>query len=139
MKYHETIEHSSFDATISALDAETSVLGVAMSAIAQSFRQYPCGVRGDCGVGVTPQMCNRVANHGDMGTFSRPASQQNPNITRNMSTRMENWNQDLPERYSKFHGLYIKFQVHGKGRVIGTAPPVIGSGGKHVLILANKY
>ena len=27
---------------------------------------------------------------------------------------MENWNQDLPERYSKFRGLYIKFQGHGK-------------------------
>ena len=28
--------------------------------------------------------------------------------------RMENWNQDLPERYSKFRGLYMKFQGHGK-------------------------
>ena len=28
--------------------------------------------------------------------------------------RMENWNHDLPERYSKFCGLYIKFQGHGK-------------------------
>ena len=27
---------------------------------------------GDCGVGITPQMCNRVTNHGDMVTFSRP-------------------------------------------------------------------
>ena len=55
---------------------------------------------------------------------------------------MENWNQDLPERYSKFRGLYINFRVmengpgpgkvHGKGRVIGPAPPVIESGGKHV-------
>ena len=26
----------------------------------------------DCGVGITPQMCNRVTNHGDMGTFYRP-------------------------------------------------------------------
>ena len=25
----------------------------------------------DCGVGITPQMCNRVTNHGDMGTFSK--------------------------------------------------------------------
>ena len=31
---------------------------------------YRCGVYGD--VGVTPQMCNRVTNHGDMGIFSRP-------------------------------------------------------------------
>ena len=27
---------------------------------------------------------------------------------------MENWNQDLPERYSNFCGLYIKFRGHGK-------------------------
>ena len=27
---------------------------------------------GDCGVGITPQMCNRVTNHGDMSTFSKP-------------------------------------------------------------------
>ena len=30
------------------------------------------GVSGDCGVGITPQMCNRVTNHGDMSTFSKP-------------------------------------------------------------------
>ena len=28
MKHHETLKHSSFDATITALDAETSALGV---------------------------------------------------------------------------------------------------------------
>ena len=47
----------------------------ARSAIARSYRRYRCGVFGDirdCRVGVTPQMCNRVTNHGDMGTFSRP-------------------------------------------------------------------
>ena len=51
-------------------------------------RQRSCGVTGDigdCRVGITPQL-----------------------------SRMENWNQDLPERYSKFCGLYIKFQGHGK-------------------------
>ena len=42
-----------------------------------------CGVSGnivDCGVGITPQMCNRVTNHGDMGTFSKQvvADPQNP-------------------------------------------------------------
>ena len=26
-------------------------------------------VSGDCGVGITPQMCNRVTNHRDMGIF----------------------------------------------------------------------
>ena len=60
------MKHSSFDATISELDAE-------MSAIARSYWQYRRGDIGDCGVGITPQMCNRVTNHGDMGTFSKPA------------------------------------------------------------------
>ena len=84
------IARRSFDATISALDtetssldaetsllyAETSALGAATSAIARSYRRYRCGVSGDigdCGVGITPQMCNRVTNHGDMSTFSKPA------------------------------------------------------------------
>ena len=88
------MKHSSFDVTISALDAETSSLVAATSAIAwksfdatilaldaetsaitQSYLRYRHRVFsdiGDCGVGVTPQMCNRVTNHGDMGTFSRP-------------------------------------------------------------------
>ena len=59
------IARRSFDVTISALDAE-------MLAIARSYRRYRCGVsgnNGDCGVGITPQMCNRVTNHGDMSTF----------------------------------------------------------------------
>ena len=59
------MKHLPFNATISALDAETSA------------RWYQCshGVSsdiGDCGVGITTQMCNRVTNHGDMGTFSKP-------------------------------------------------------------------
>ena len=32
---------------------------------------------GDCGVGITPQMCNRVTNHGDISTFSKPAKSLN--------------------------------------------------------------
>ena len=47
------MKHSPFDATISALDVETSALG-------------------DCSVGITLQMFNRVTNHGVMGTFSKP-------------------------------------------------------------------
>ena len=105
VKHHETLKtlwnilkHSSFDATIPALDAKTLALDVdsafraATSAIAwRSFdatisaldaeasarrRQRYCrGVSGDigyCGVGITPQMCNRVTNHGDMSNFSKP-------------------------------------------------------------------
>ena len=77
------IARRSFDATISAMDAETSSLDAETSAhstatlaIARSYRRYRCGVYGDigdCGVGITPQMCNRVTNHGDMSTFSKPA------------------------------------------------------------------
>ena len=68
------IARRSFDATISALDAETSSLG---AETARSYRRYRRGVYGDigdCGVGTTPQMCNRVTNHGDMSTFSKPDS-----------------------------------------------------------------
>ena len=69
------IARRSFDETISALDAETSALSAATSAIRRSYRRYRRGVFGDscdCCV-ATSQMCNRVTNHGDMGTFSRPA------------------------------------------------------------------
>ena len=76
------IARRSFDATISALDAEmssldaeTSVLGAATFAIARSYWRYRRGVSGDigdCRVGITPQMCNRVTNNGDMSTFSKP-------------------------------------------------------------------
>ena len=59
----------SSDATISALNAETS-------AIARSYQRYRRGVSGDCGVGITPQMCNRVTKHGDMSTFSKPDKRQ---------------------------------------------------------------
>ena len=65
------MKHLSFDATISALDVETSAFGAA--------------------------------------------------------TGMENWNQDHPERYNNFCGLFIKFQATecgpGPARVIGPAPP----------------
>ena len=95
-------KHSPFDATTSALDAETSALdvetsvfGAATSAIVRrSFdttisvldaetstwqRRQSRGVTGDigdCGVNITLQMCNRVTNHGDMSTFSKPAWHQ---------------------------------------------------------------
>ena len=65
------MKHLSFDPTISALDAETLALGAETSAIARSYRRYRRGVSGDCGVGITPQMYNRVTNHGDMSTFSK--------------------------------------------------------------------
>ena len=34
---------------------------------------------GDCGVGITPQMSNRVTNHGDMSTFSKPVTKETGN------------------------------------------------------------
>ena len=82
------IARRSFDATISVVnaetssfDAETSSLGAETSAIARSYRRYRRGVSGDignCGVGITPQMFNRVSNHGDMSTFSKPAASETP-------------------------------------------------------------
>ena len=69
------IARRSFDETISALDAEMSELGAAMSAIARSYWQYRRGVSGDigdCGVRITLQIYYRVTNHGDMSTFSKP-------------------------------------------------------------------
>ena len=69
-------ETSSLDVETSALDAETSVIGAATSVIARSYQRYRHIVSGDCRVGITPQMCNRVTNHGDMSTFSKPVLRQ---------------------------------------------------------------
>ena len=57
----------SFDVTISALDAETS--DGRRSARRRRRSRGVTGDIGDCGVGITPQMCNRVTNHGDKSTF----------------------------------------------------------------------
>ena len=43
----------SFNVMISSLDAVTTV-------IARSYRRYRSRVSSDCGVGITPQMCNRA-------------------------------------------------------------------------------
>ena len=63
------ITRKSFDATISALDAETSALDAETSAIARSYRRYRRRIFGNIGVGVIPHMCNRVTNHGDRVMF----------------------------------------------------------------------
>ena len=62
------MKHSPLDVMISVFDAETSALGAAH----RRSRQFSGNI-GDCSVGITPQMCNRVTNHGDMGTFFKPA------------------------------------------------------------------
>ena len=59
------MEHSTFDATISVLDAAILALHAVTSPLAR--------VSGNCSVGITPRMCNRVTNHRDLGIFSRPA------------------------------------------------------------------
>ena len=78
---------SALGAETLVLGAETSALGAAISALTRSFRQYRCRVSGNIGaefpaisvrsfrrlrIGITTQMCNRVTNHGNMGTFSKP-------------------------------------------------------------------
>ena len=69
------MKHLPFDATILVLNSATSALGVVTSALVRNFRLYWYGVSGDCGVGITPQMCNRVTNHGDMDTCSKPGEE----------------------------------------------------------------
>ena len=83
----------SFDATISVLNAETSALDAETSAIALSYQRYRHGVSGDicnCGVGITPQMSNRVTNHGDMSTFFKPVSQP-ATSSADLSAMIVNW------------------------------------------------
>ena len=67
------MKQSSFDATISALRRRHRLMWRRRRSARQ--RQRSRGVTGDigdCGVGITPQMCNRVTNHGDTSTFSKP-------------------------------------------------------------------
>ena len=57
----------------------------ATSAIARNYQRYRRGVSGDicdCGVGITRQMCNRVTNHGDMSTFSKPVPRRSDPVPR---------------------------------------------------------
>ena len=66
---------SVLNAATSVLDAATSALDTAISPIAQSY-QHSRGVTrniSNCRVGIISQMFNRVTNHGEMGTFSKPA------------------------------------------------------------------
>ena len=77
VQHHETLK--TLWNIMKQFDAETSALGSATTAIARSYRRYRRGVSGDigdCGVGITLQMCNRVTNLGDMSTFSKPAHGQ---------------------------------------------------------------
>ena len=66
VKHHEILKHSPFNATISQLDAENRRSHGVSGDIGEEFPGID-----NCGVGITQQMCNRVTNHGDMGTFSK--------------------------------------------------------------------
>ena len=70
MKHHKTLAIQCDDIGARCDDISARVEFTAISA--QSLRRYWRGVSGDCRVGITPQMCNRVTNHRDMGTFSKP-------------------------------------------------------------------
>ena len=98
------IMRRSFDATISALNAETSALNVETSALGAAItRRYRRWVLGNCGVGVTPQMCNKVTNHGDIGTFSRPV-QVNTEIT----LPRQNWDcSPIPTPVDNFLNIHL--------------------------------
>ena len=72
MKHHETlaIRCDDIGARFGDIGTRHGNIGACAEFTAKSawsFQRY-----GDCGVGITPQMCNRVSNHGDMGTFSKP-------------------------------------------------------------------
>ena len=56
VKHHETLKHSPFDVTILALDAAISAHGDI------SAQRCVSGNIGNCSVGITPQMSNRVSN-----------------------------------------------------------------------------
>ena len=55
---------SDIDARCSDISAQRAIL-----ALAWNFCRYWRQVSGDFGVGITPQMCNRVTNHGDRYFF----------------------------------------------------------------------
>ena len=61
------MKSSLFDATISEYDVETSARPQ------WRYRHVVSANISDCGVGINAQMCNRVTNLGDMGTFSGSA------------------------------------------------------------------
>ena len=85
-------KHSALNAETLALGTVTSrlarqhharcddiVLAAMISPLVRSFWQHRRGVFSDisdCRVGITPQMFNRVTNHGDMCTFSKPGPLQ---------------------------------------------------------------
>ena len=99
MKHHETLEHSPFRYRRS------------MQRHLRSARRYrrSRGVSGDCGVGITPQMCNRVTNHGDMDTFSKPMETLPKEL---YSDYFKKWNlfTHLPDRkkYSLLKDKYLR-------------------------------
>ena len=70
MKHHEILVIRCDD--IGTRCGDVGDLAELTAILVRSFLRYRHGVFADCGIGVTPQMCNRVTNHGDMGTFSRP-------------------------------------------------------------------
>ena len=74
MKHHGTLVTQCDD-----IGAPCGDVGAATLAITRSYWQYQRGVFGDIRVGVTPQMCNKVTNHRDMDTFSRPGLMEKGN------------------------------------------------------------
>ena len=82
MKHHETLVIRCDNARCEDVSTQCDDVGdrVDFPAIsAWTFRRYRRGLSGDigdCGVGITPQMCNRVTNHGDVSTFSKPGVEE---------------------------------------------------------------
>ena len=72
MKHHETLlKHCKTSQNTQTLTIRCDDIGARCREI--GTWRGDIGPRcGDFGVCITPQMCNRVTNHGDMGTFSKP-------------------------------------------------------------------
>ena len=75
MKHHETLVIQCNDIGARYGDVGARCADVARGVTGDICTELPAissRVFGDCGVGITPQMCNRVTNHLDMGTFFKP-------------------------------------------------------------------
>ena len=112
------MKHSSFDATISALDAETSALdvetsafGAATSAIARRLFDATISALDAETSTLDAETSVLDAETSALGTLTSVIARSYRRYRRAI---MENWNQDHPERYSNFHGLFVKFQFCGK-------------------------
>ena len=77
MKHHETLlKHCETSQNTRTLAIQCDDIGAWHGNIGARHGNFGAcaefsGDIADCGLGITPQMCNRVTNHADMSTFSK--------------------------------------------------------------------